>query len=88
LAAKLKKRMHSGAPQREYRNSFDVAGLVPLIAYAVELALKYLPEESTLYAVVEGYAALYAETSARLYLDSHEGWLRRALQVGLETALI
>ena len=79
--------MKSGCPENDYRNSFDIAGLAPLIAYAVELALKYQPTKADIEAVVEGFALLYAEKSVQLFFEKNAGWLQRALTTGLATAM-
>lgn len=88
LAGKLKKRMSSGCSCAEGRNSFGVEGLVPLIAFAVELGLKHLPEREILAQVVEAYVGLYGEASVRVFLRENKGWLALALDTAFKVVLV
>lgn len=80
--------MDKGASKQEGPHSFDLRGLVPLIAFAVELCLKYLPERQAISDVVEAYIKLFGETDVALFLEEHSDWISNALETGLQVVLV
>ena len=84
IARELKRRMKYVDSKREGPHTFNRTDLVPLIAFGVELASKYLLSKEFICGILMSYSGLYGDVGVQLFLKQRPTWIVNAMTLSAE----